>query len=103
VAESSAAVVFGIYLLVAVLLAFRSARRRDISAHRAWMIRAFSVAVGVGSIRLVVGLSEAAGLMAFDDVFGLAFWIALPAHALAAVAWLARYPGTGWVQSWVTT
>jgi hypothetical protein len=89
--EASASVVFGIYFLVSLGLAYRAIRARLIDAHRRWMIRAFAVGTGVGTIRLVIGLSQAFGF-AFEDVFGPAFWTAFVLHAAAAEAWLARYP-----------
>ena len=89
--EASASVVFGIYFLASLALAYRAIRQRRIDVHRRWMIRAFAVGTGVGTIRLVIGLSQAFGFE-FDDVFGPAFWIAFVLHAVAAEAWLARYP-----------
>ena len=49
-------VVFGTALAGAVLLAYRAVRRRDIPAHRAWMIRAFALAVAGSTQALVIGL-----------------------------------------------
>lgn len=49
-------VVFGTALAGTVLLAYRAVRRRDITAHRAWMIRAFALAVAGSTQALVIGL-----------------------------------------------
>lgn len=92
IAEATATVVFGTYLLVAIVMAVLAIRRRDVVRHRRWMVRAFSIALAVASIRLVLGFSEAVGAFEFDDAFGPAFWIAFSAHALAAELWLARFP-----------
>ncbi|HUG74698.1 MAG TPA: DUF2306 domain-containing protein [Acidimicrobiia bacterium] len=89
VTEASASVVFGIYFLVALGLAYRAIRSHDERTHRRWIIRAFAIGLGVGTIRLVIGVSQAFG-MAFEDVFGAAFWIAFVLHALAAELWLWR-------------
>lgn len=91
-AEASASLVFGTYFVGALALAYRAIRRRDVTSHRAWMIRAFAIGSGVGSIRLVIGLSEAFGLAEFDEIFGPAFWIAFSLHALLAEAWLRARP-----------
>ena len=91
VAEASASAVFGLYFLTSLALAYRAIRRREVDAHRVWMIRAFAVGTGVGTIRIVIGVSQAFDI-AFDDVFGPAFWIAFVLHALAAEAWIARFP-----------
>lgn len=90
-AETSASVVFGIYFVVALALAYRAIRAGRDAVHRRWMIRAFAIGVGVGSIRLVIGFAQAFGV-SFEAVFGPAFWIAFLAHALAAELWLRRFP-----------
>lgn len=92
VAEGSATVVFGIYFLASLVLAFQAARAGQIATHRRWMIRAFSVGMAVGTIRILVGISEGFGILSFRDAFGVAFWIAFVIHAIVAEAWLVRYP-----------
>ena len=87
--EASASVVFGIYFLVALGLAYRAIRSHDERMHRRWMIRAFAIGLGVGTIRLVIGMSQAFGVE-FEDAFGAAFWIAFVLHAVAAEVWLWR-------------
>lgn len=91
VAEASASLVFGLYFLASLVLAYRAARERDIDRHRRWMIRAFAVGTGVGTIRMVIGLAQVFGV-SFDAVFGPAFWIAFVTHAAAAELWITRYP-----------
>ncbi len=93
--ESAAAVVFGIYYLTALTIAFRAARRRDIGRHRRFMIRAFAVGLGVATIRVWVGIFQLTGLLLIQDDartvwFGVAFWLGLGMHALAAEAYLRR-------------
>ena len=46
-----------------VVLGFTAIRRRDIPAHRAWMIRAYALAVAAGTQAFTQGIGEA--------VFGL--------------------------------
>lgn len=99
--ESVATVVFGLYFLTALVMAYRAVRGRDITAHRRWMIRAFAIAVGIGTIRVWIGLFEATGLLAIQDNrgtvwFGIAFWLAFLMHAAAAELYLrARPAATG--------
>ena len=57
--QASASVVFGAWFVTALLLAYRAVRRRDITTHRRWMIRAFAVGLAVGTIRIWIGLFEA--------------------------------------------
>ncbi|MFE7629413.1 DUF2306 domain-containing protein [Kocuria sp. NPDC057446] len=90
--QSAATAVFGAYFLVALVLAYRAVRSRRIAAHRRWMIRAFAVGLGVGTIRLWIGVFVGAGGMTLQDAFAPAFWLGLGLHALAAELWLRRRP-----------
>jgi uncharacterized membrane protein YozB (DUF420 family) len=95
--EAAASVVFGVYFLLALALAYRAVRRRDIAVHRRWMIRAFAVALGVGTIRIWVGLFQLVGLLSIPDNagttwFGVAFWLAFLMHAAAAELYLRARP-----------
>lgn len=42
-----------------IVLGFTAIRRRDIAAHRAWMIRAYALAVGAGTQTVTQGVGEA--------------------------------------------
>jgi hypothetical protein len=41
-------------------LGFTAVRRHDIAAHRAWMMRAYALAVGAGTQTFTQGIGEAA-------------------------------------------
>ena len=86
--QSLAAAVFGSWFLVALVLAFHAIRGRNVRMHRRWMIRAFAVGLGVGTIRLWIGFFEGTGLIPFEQSFAPAFWIALSMHVVAAELWL---------------
>lgn len=86
-AEASATVLFGLWFLTCLTLAFRAIKRGLISAHRRWMIRAFAIGVGIGLIRIVVGIAAAFGVE-IEDSFGLAFWLAFATLALLGEMWL---------------
>jgi hypothetical protein len=90
--EASAAVLFGSWFVFALAYAYQHIRAGDTVGHRRWMIRAFAIGLGVGTIRLWIGLFEATGLLDFDDAFGVAFWIAWSMHVIAAEIWLRRRP-----------
>jgi uncharacterized membrane protein len=90
--ESSATVVFGLWFLACLVLAVRAIRRDDIVHHRRWMIRAFAIALGVGTIRIWIGVFQASGLLDFPSSFGPAFWIAFSLHVVAAELWLRAFP-----------
>jgi uncharacterized membrane protein len=91
-AEGSAALVFSLWLLVCVVVAVRAIRRGDIVRHRRWMIRAFAIGVGVGTVRIWLVLFEGLGLLDFKSAFGPAFWIGFSLHAVAAELWLRARP-----------
>lgn len=90
--EASASVVFGLYFLVALGRGLVAIRRRDVATHRRWMVRAFAIALAVGTIRIWVGLLAAAGVLSFRHSFGPAFWIAFLMHALAGEIYLGSRP-----------
>ena len=52
----AARVTFGMALAGSVVLAFVAIRRRDVQKHRAWMIRAFALAVAGSTQALLIGL-----------------------------------------------
>lgn len=45
--------IFGLALLVALALAMAAIRARDVPRHRAWMIRAYAIGMGLGAVALV--------------------------------------------------
>lgn len=90
--EGSAAVVFGLYFLIALSLAYRAIRRGEVARHRRWMIRAFAIGAGVGLIRIIVGIFEGTGTLEFSEAFGLSFWLAFIIMTGAAETWLRMRP-----------
>lgn len=52
--------VVGTAMAASIVLGFAAIRRRDIAAHRAWMIRAYALAVGAGTQVLTAGVGEGA-------------------------------------------
>lgn len=97
-AEGSATVLFGSWLLWCLGAGFAAIRRRDVAQHRRWMIRAFVIALGIASIRLWTGVfitiaAIQAGGPPEDThpqqaTFGLCFWLGLSTHAAIAEWWL---------------
>ena len=70
-----------------LVLGFAAIRRRDITAHRAWMIRAYALALGAGTQAFTEGLTEAAvghGVVA-GDLAKLAGWVINLAVAEGAI------------------
>lgn len=90
--EAAAAVVFGCWFLACLVAAFRAVRRGDIVHHRRWMIRAFTVAIGVGTIRIWTIVLSELGLVGLKESFAPAFWISFAAHVLVAEWWVRTTP-----------
>jgi uncharacterized membrane protein len=81
---------FGSGMAISILIGLAAIRRGDIAGHRAWMIRAYALALGAGTQAFTVGLGEAvfgAGVVRTDLMMG-AGWAA----NLAAAEWLIRRP-----------
>jgi uncharacterized membrane protein YozB (DUF420 family) len=90
--EAIATAVFGCWFLACLLLAVRAIRRDEVPVHRRWMIRAFAVGVGIGTIRIWIGLLLGTGLLNFHNSFAAAFWIGLSLHVLAGEWWIRTSP-----------
>jgi uncharacterized membrane protein len=96
--EASAAAVFGTWFFACLVLAFVAIRRRDIAQHRRWMIRAFAVGIGIGTVRLWVGILGAivlvpAGVTPMgpeESTYGFAFWLGFGLHVAIGELWLRR-------------
>jgi hypothetical protein len=82
--------VVGTAMAASLVLGFTAIRRRDVVAHRAWMVRAFALGLGAGTQVLTQGLTEA--LVGTDVVVGDlakgAGWVL----NLAVAEWLLRRP-----------
>jgi uncharacterized membrane protein len=50
---------FGTGMAASIILGFNAIRRRDIARHRAWMARAYALALGAGTQTLTLGLGNA--------------------------------------------
>jgi uncharacterized membrane protein len=94
VSEAAASAVFGAYLLACLALAIRAIRGGDVPAHRRWMIRAFVIAIAVGTVRVFILALWGSGLTSIQTAFATAFWLAFAVHFGAVELWLQRNPGT---------
>jgi hypothetical protein len=92
VAEASAAMVFGSWFVYSLATAYRHIRAGDTVGHRRWMIRAFAIGIGVGTIRIWIGLFQGFGIFDETTSFGVAFWVAWAMHVTAAELWLRWRP-----------
>lgn len=76
-----------------LILGFAAVRRRDIAAHRAWMIRTYALALGAGTQAFTEGFTEAvvgAGVVS-GDLAKLGGWVL----NLAVAEWAVRRTAGG--------
>jgi uncharacterized membrane protein len=91
--EVSAILMFDAYFLLALLKAYLHIRRGEVALHREWVIRAMSVALGVATVRPIMGIFFATiPLTGFSphDFFGMAFWIGFSLTCIVGEIWI-RY------------
>ena len=87
-AAASAAFVAGAFFLVALTQAFLAIRRRDVARHREWMIRVFSIGLGIATVRIVGLLLFAITGARFQDMAGFSFWGGWVSTFAAAELWI---------------
>jgi len=84
--------VLGSAMAAALVLGVAAARRRDIAAHRAWMLRAYAIGLAAGTQAFTEGIGGAllgTGQLA-GDLAKAAGWVI----NLAVVEWIIRRPAT---------
>jgi uncharacterized membrane protein len=89
-AAASAAFVADSIFLVALVRAVVAIRCGDVTRHREWMIRMFSVALGVANIRIVGMILFAITGARVQDTLGISFWTGWLSTFAAAELWI-RY------------
>jgi uncharacterized membrane protein len=89
--ETAAISLFGGVFLFSLATAYLAIRRREVERHREWMIRAFAVAIGISTVRLVAALFDVvltpAGFRP-PEVFVLSLWTGWGLTLGAAEAWI---------------
>jgi hypothetical protein len=90
--EAAASVVFGGWFVGCLAVAFLAVRRDDVVRHRRWMIRAFAVGIGVGTIRIWIILLTELGVLDLRESFAPAFWVSFATHVLVAEWWVRTTP-----------
>jgi uncharacterized membrane protein len=81
---------FASAMAASLVLGFAAIRRRDVSAHRAWMIRAYAIGLGAGTQAFTEGFAGAlfGGGELRDDLAKGAGWLI----NLAVAEWVIRKP-----------
>jgi uncharacterized membrane protein len=91
--EAVAIGLFGGLFLLAITAAFMAIRRGRVERHREWMIRAFALALGISTVRLVGAVVDIALTPAGfrqPELFVFSIWTGF-AMTLAAAEWWIRY------------
>ena len=91
--KAIAIALFGGLFLTAISRAFIAIRRHQVARHREWMIRAFAIAIGVSTVRVVGAVFDVtltpAGIRP-PQIFVLSIWVGWVITLGAAEAWV-RY------------
>ncbi len=74
-----------------IILGFTAIRRRDVAAHRAWMIRAYALAVAAGTQAFTQGIGE--GIFGTSDLSTALSVTSGWVINLAVAEWIIRRPG----------
>jgi hypothetical protein len=80
--------VFGSAMVLSIVLGFLAIRRRDLARHRAWMIRAYAIALAAGAQVFTLGIGEA--IVGKDDTSSALFAGAGWVINLAVAEWVIR-------------
>lgn len=91
--ERSSTAFFGALFLVAVARGFVAARRRDIDRHRRWMTRAFAIALGVSTIRVIAAVLQLFVRTTPERTVTISFWLGWGVTLAAAELWLRSRSG----------
>ena len=86
--EAVATVAITGYTLVCLTYAYLTARRKQFVVHREWVIRSFSIMLGIATERLMLGTLMATTDVGAPVLFGATFWMAGVVHVLAAEYWI---------------
>ena len=86
---SAGVVVGGSTFLVCLAQGFRSIRRRDITRHREWMIRAFAIGLGISTFRVLIPLLIMPPINAtFDEAWDTVAWLGFVINLGVAEVWI---------------
>ena len=62
--------------------------KKEVRQHREWMIRTFSLAMGVATVRVYFLLLGALTGLSFEETFGASFWLGFGTNLLVAEVWI---------------
>ena len=71
------------------VMAVVAIRRRDVAAHRRWMVRSYALTLGAVMLRIWMPLSVMAGIP-FEVAYPVVAWLAWVPNLLVAEVWIVR-------------
>ena len=80
--EAVPTLLFGAYFLVSTYLAYHYARRRKIKQHQHWMVRSFSLALAISTIRIVFLASHQLTNWDQHTLFIASIWVSWILHVI---------------------
>ena len=80
-------VFFGSIFLFALVKAFLHVRRREIARHREWMIRAFGLALGISTFRVLLGVFLIVGVP-LREAWDTVIWLGFALNMVVAEVWI---------------
>ena len=95
--EAMATFVISTLTIWFLVQAYRTVRRKQFAQHREWIIRSWTVMLGIATERLLLGMLMATTDVGIEVLFGATFWMALVINLAGAELWihLTRTPGRG--------
>lgn len=85
-----AVITFGLYMIMALILAFIAIRRKDVQRHREWMIRAFSIAIGISVVRIVAAIVMLLTGEPTFEMLGFSLWAGWLISVIVGEAYIRR-------------
>lgn len=79
---------FGVPFLYSLYRAYIHIKRREVSKHREWILRVFSIGMGISLIRIFVSLLVVFTDYTQRDIFDLAFWAGFGLCWLVGELWI---------------
>ena len=91
-AETATIAIFGGLFIYSLARAYLAIRRRDITAHREWMIRGFAIALAISTVRIAGAVFDAVVMPSSADVaaylFVMSLWVGWVSTISAAELWI---------------
>lgn len=83
----------GVVWLISGWQAYAAIRRKDVQAHRIWMIRNFALTFAAVTLRIYLGISE---VLEIDDFYPAVAWLCWVPNLIIAEWLIVATPAMGW-------